>query len=131
MPCVWATPRWSGCGESNLEVSEHLRTGGPRTPGWNRTSGLDARNVALCPLSYGGVQITAWTGGESNPARQACKARLCTSTQPGWYAERTAGIEPASSVWKTDMSTSFTRSAQQPMRGSNPLCLIEGQAAYP
>ena len=26
-----------------------------RTPGWIRTSGFDTRNVALSPLSYGGV----------------------------------------------------------------------------
>src|SRR5688500_18959434 len=52
-----------------------------RTPGWIRTSGFDARNVALFPLSYEGVN-PAWTVGESNPAHQACKARLCTSTQP-------------------------------------------------
>ena len=100
-----------------------------RTPGWIRTSGFDTRNVALFPLSYEG--ILPWTVGESNPARQACKARLCTSTQPmyrvpppglepgpsasstpclcrwatrAWNTERTAGIEPGYSVWKTDVS---------------------------
>ena len=101
-----------------------------RTPGWIRTSGFDTRNVALFPLSYEGM---SWTVGELNPAHQACKARLCTSTQPisivcvpppgfepgpsasstpclcrwttrVYLCERTAGIEPAFSVWKTDVS---------------------------
>ena len=54
-----------------------------RTPGWIRTSGFDTRNVALFPLSYEGMTMRlTWTVGESNPAHQACKARLCTSTQP-------------------------------------------------
>ena len=66
-----------------------------------RVDSLDRRG----PLPLGDQSILdkigiSWTDPESNRARVACKATLCTSTQP---KVRQRGVEPRSSPWRGDV----------------------------
>src|SRR5689334_826370 len=80
-----------------------------RTPSRIRTCDLLVRSQALFPLSHGGavpsvrVELTTSASSERRPY---------PARRDGSSNERTAGIEPASSAWKTDVSTSLTRSAR-------------------
>jgi hypothetical protein len=105
-----------------------------RTPGWIRTSGFDTRNVALFPLSYEGMLRTrTWTVGESNPAHQACKARLCTSTQPMTRHTRTLAGTRTRTVGVLNtapLPLGHEGMNKSGSRGSNPRSLVGSQALY-
>jgi hypothetical protein len=69
---------------------------------------------ASCQLGYPGM---TWTDSGSNRARQACKARLCTSTQPMEPATR---IERAPSCVRSRRTTFSASPAWSQRRESNP-----------
>lgn len=104
---------------SALTGRRPLQTGptGHGVLGGSRTLTPLSEHRGLSPACLPSSITSTWTVGESNPARQACKARLCTSTQP---LEPAAGLEPAVFALRGRRRSRPAPLAWSRPRGSNP-----------